>query len=849
VKTAFEQGGIKMTGEMIKILLIEDNPADARLIREMLNKFRSHAFECACADRLSTGLNHLAENRPDIILLDLGLPDSQGLDTLTRLKDSITGIPVVVVAVLDDEVAGRSTVNMGAQDYLLKGKINGKALWRVISYSIERNRFREELKRSENRFKELFNNIGNCVAVYETVNNGENFIIKDLNRAAERIEGIRKDEVLGKLVTDVFPGVVDMGLFSIFQRVWKTGESEHQPVSFYKDRIMNGWKENYVYKLPTGEIVDAYEDVTKRKQSESALRESEEHSRLLTKLSPSPLCLNNRGEIEYVNDRFTAIFGYTVEDIPNVTTWFRRAYPDEKYRQEVQNSWNEAEVKSKRENRPFEAREYSITCKDGTVCIAEVSWVEIDSKQLVVFNDVTERQRIEEDLRKSAEFSKDLLQNAPNPVLATNLDTSIRYINPAFEKLTGFTLNELTGCKCPYPWWPEENFQEFENANTAGRTKELNVLERHYQKKNGERFWVTTSIKPVNDDREVEYYLSNWLDITERKKADESLRESEEHFRLLTKLSPTPLVVINEHGEIQYLNDRCIAAFGYTIEDTPNMEAWFRLAYPDEKYRHEEMAAWQKIAADSLYEKKGIDPRESKIRGKDGSFRIVEASGTRIGNKMLIALNDITGRKKLEDELEQSVGKLDQALQGTIDAMAKMVELRDPYTAGHQRKVAKLSVAIARELNLPEEQVKSIGVAAVVHDIGKMYVPTEILSRTGILTDLEFKMMRTHVDGSYDILKSIEFPWPVAQIVLQHHERLDGSGYPSGLKDGSIRQEARILAVADVVEAISSHRPYRSALGIAAALEEITKNKGILYDSEAVEACSRLFNEKAFKLE
>jgi putative nucleotidyltransferase with HDIG domain len=177
------------------------------------------------------------------------------------------------------------------------------------------------------------------------------------------------------------------------------------------------------------------------------------------------------------------------------------------------------------------------------------------------------------------------------------------------------------------------------------------------------------------------------------------------------------------------------------------------------------------------------------------------------------------------------------------------VERRDPYTAGHQHRVANLAAAIANEIGLSEEQIDGVRMASVIHDLGKIHVPAEILSRPGRLTENEFSIIKTHPQTGYDILKTEEFPWPVAQIVLQHHERMDGSGYPSSLSGEEILLEARILAVADVVEAMASHRPYRPALGIDKALEEISKNKGVLYDAKVADACLRLFTEKGFKFE
>jgi PAS domain S-box-containing protein/putative nucleotidyltransferase with HDIG domain len=213
------------------------------------------------------------------------------------------------------------------------------------------------------------------------------------------------------------------------------------------------------------------------------------------------------------------------------------------------------------------------------------------------------------------------------------------------------------------------------------------------------------------------------------------------------------------------------------------------------------------------------------------------------------AQKELAERVRAEEGLYQSFEKLQRTLKETVIALTSAVEIRDPYTAGHQRRVTRLACAIAEEMGLPEEQIEGLRVAGLIHDIGKINVPAEILSKPGRLTDIEFGLIKMHPQIGHDILKTIEFPWPVAQIVLQHHERMDGSGYPAAMSDDDILLETRILSVADVVEAMASHRPYRSALGLDKALEEISGNRGYLYDPEVVDVCLRIFTERRFTFE
>ena len=208
---------------------------------------------------------------------------------------------------------------------------------------------------------------------------------------------------------------------------------------------------------------------------------------------------------------------------------------------------------------------------------------------------------------------------------------------------------------------------------------------------------------------------------------------------------------------------------------------------------------------------------------------------------------EIETRKHVQAELEQSLQNLKKGMDSTIQAIAMTVEKRDPYTSGHQMRVAALTRAIAEKIGLAEDQIEGAYMAASLHDIGKIALPAEILSKPIQLTDIEISLIQAHAQAGYDILKGIEFPWPIADIIIQHHERMDGSGYPQGLAGDSISIEARIIGVCDVVETMSSHRPYRPSMGIGRALEEITRNSGPLYDADVVTACLKVFTEQNFE--
>ena len=309
------------------------------------------------------------------------------------------------------------------------------------------------------------------------------------------------------------------------------------------------------------------------------------------------------------------------------------------------------------------------------------------------------------------------------------------------------------------------------------------------------------------------------------------LREREEWLSALLKSIGDGVIATDKSGAITFMNPLAERLTAWNQEEAlrqPLREV-FRTVVSSEG-DEPEIVLWAKNG-------KKFSIEETNMPMSDGS---------RNSSGHVLVFRDITARKSGEKELKESWEKLHEALEGTIQAMALTIEIRDPYTAGHQRRVSKLSCAIAQDLGMSEFEVEGLRVAGDIHDLGKIYVPAEILSKPGQITAIEYGIIKTHPQVGYDILKTINFPWPVAQIVLQHHERLDGSGYPLGLVSDQILKEARILTVADIVEAMSSHRPYRPAQGIDKALAEVVQNKGRFYDTDVVDACVKLFQEERF---
>jgi len=344
---------------------------------------------------------------------------------------------------------------------------------------------------------------------------------------------------------------------------------------------------------------------------------------------------------------------------------------------------------------------------------------------------------------------------------------------------------------------------------------------------------------------DVSFALANFENERLRLAAETTLAESEAKYRGLVEQSISGTYIIQD-GKFVYVNPYFSEIFGYDARELIGTPFERLVAEPDRERVREGIRARLSGEVKSLqYTFSG--------RRKDGSLIDIGVHGTAAayGGKPSVVglLQDITERRKAEERATQYVVQLEKAMFGTIDAVTAMLDLRDPYTSGHQHRVGELAGAIGAELGLSEHEIKGLRVIGRIHDVGKISVPAEILSKPGKLTPIEFEMIKSHSQQGYDILKSVDFPWPVAETVLQHHERLDGSGYPRALKGDAISLSARILAVADTVEAMATHRPYRPALGVQAALREIEQQSGTRYDAKVVDACLRLFRDKAYALE
>jgi PAS domain S-box-containing protein len=461
-----------------------------------------------------------------------------------------------------------------------------------------------------------------------------------------------------------------------------------------------------------------------------------------------------------------------------------------------------------------------------------------------ISRDITERKRMETLLKESEEQYRLLFENANDGiVLIEKNEGKIANMNPSVEKMLGYSAKESIGNKLQNVGLIIDNsdFQiTMKKLNDRGLLRYNDIP---IKTKSGKQIYTDTYLVD-----KAKFAQCNIRDITERKQAEVALRESEERFRIAAK-NASDLIwewdIVN--GKLEWFGD-IDAILGYAQGEFPRtIDAWERVIHLDD---HDRVMA----AVDQHLKTQSPYSEEYSVRRKDGTLRYWTDKGVAVCNsqshpyKMIGVCTDITDRKQAEEQLQRTLESLRKSFGATIQVMVSAIEMRDPYTAGHQLRVANIACAIATEMGLPQDKIEGIRMAGSIHDIGKLSIPAEILSKPTKLTNIEFSLIKEHPQSGYDMLKDVESSWPLAEIVYQHHERMDGSGYPRNLKGDEILLEARIMAVADVVEAMASHRPYRPALGIDAALREIEKNKGTLYDNTVADACLRLFREKGYKL-
>ena len=471
----------------------------------------------------------------------------------------------------------------------------------------------------------------------------------------------------------------------------------------------------------------------------------------------------------------------------------------------------------------------------------EILFSKLEKKMLDLETANQQLKMLEERYRLSFENTSDV-------IFIVDENLNILSMSQSAEKILGYKLEEFIGklvTDMKHIFTPASFEQAISDAMLIFKGETISAKIYEFMAKDGTIKIGEVSGSPIMRNGQVTGFVSIARDITDRRRMEDELRNSAQKYRTILEDMNDMYYELDLKGNMTFFNKALLSLTARSPEELQGMN--FR-DYMSSEGSEDALKIFGEIY-------KTGKPRlfVNEIVTKTGEVKYFESQAGLLldENKQPIGFRgiarDITDRKKAQDERDQVLARLRKTLGTMIQAMSVAVEARDPYTSGHQRRVAALARSIAAEMNLSRDQIEGIRMAASIHDMGKISIPAEILSMPRKLSKLEFDLVKTHSQAGHDIIKDIDFPWPIANIILQHHERIDGSGYPHGLRGDNILLEARILAVADVVEAMASYRPYRPALGLDTALEEITRNKNILYDGEVVEACLKIFREKKYE--
>jgi len=602
-------------------------------------------------------------------------------------------------------------------------------------------------------------------------------------------------------------------------------------------------------------LIGLHTDITERKKAEDLLRQSEEKYRLLADHMKDQVWLMDMNmNIIYASPSVEKITGYSSDEIKKLK--LEELLTPESLQKAIDFiSINMPKaIKSSSNDFLFRTLELEFILKGGQTIWGECSFNFIRDESgkpvsiLGEARDITERKQVEYELRASESNFRHSLDDSPLGVRISTIEGETIYANRAILNIYGYdSIEELKNKRIKQRYTPESyaEWQARKKKRLAGESG-TSEYEISIVRKNGEIRHLHVFRKEIFWDGKKQSQVI-YQDITEHRQSEVKIYQSEEKYRTILENIEDGYYEVDLAGNFTFFNDSMCRILGYNKEEMMGIN---NRQYTDKENSKKLFQAFNEVYKTG----KAARGFDWQITRKDGTKRYIEASvsllkdssGKHTGFRGIVS--DITERKMAEEKLQKTLESLKRAVGTTIQVLVSMLESRDPYTAGHQSRVADIARAIATEIGLANEIIEGIRVAGSIHDIGKISIPGEILSKPTKLTDIEFSLVKEHPQSGYEMLKNVESPWPLAQIVQQHHERIDGSGYPNKLKGDEIIIEARIMAVADVVEAMSSHRPYRASLGIDSALEEIEKNKGILYDDTVADACLRLFREKGYQL-
>ncbi|MDP2193616.1 MAG: PAS domain S-box protein [Alphaproteobacteria bacterium] len=764
----------------------------------------------------------------------------------------------------------------------------------ILEDITERIEIQKALQTSEIQYRRLFEAAKDGILILD----GDTGLITDANPFILNLTAYTMNDLIGKNLWDI-GFIADIAASKISFHDLQVNEYiryEDLPIKTKDGRLVDVEFVSNVYLVNNKKIIQcSIRDITKRIEIQKALQTSEtQYRRLFESAKDGILILDaETGIIVDANPFICNLSGYTFNKMIGKNLWEIGLIEDI--------AESKISFKELQNNEYIRYDDLPIKTKDGRKIQVEfVSNVyTVNDKKVIQCNirDITEQMNTREDLKESEEKFHSITRTAQDAILIMNDEGNITYWNESATHIFGYTKEETIG-KALHPLLAPKRFHEayhkgFSHFKKTGEGPAIgNTLELTAIKKDGTEFPIELSLSANTIEGKWEA-IGIIRDITERKKAEELLRHANRALKTLSAGNMALVQAQSEDGLLKRVVDVVVKEGGYSmavvdyaqddLEKNIIPMAWAELGLEHNLIKEfswsdtaeNQMPVSQVIRTATMQITRNIAAeteftlwRDAALaRGYTASIAFPLIDGDKVFGALNIyssevnAFNEeevrllgelandlaygiITLRSRVADEKHAMI--LQKSLEQSIQTIAATVESRDPYTAGHQKHVGELATAIATEMGLDEEQVNGIHLAAIIHDLGKIHIPAEILSKPGKLNSIEFMLIQTHPQEGYDILKDVKFPWPIADIILQHHEKLDGSGYPQGLKGDQILLEAKIITVADVVEAISSHRPYRASLGIETALDEIRHGRGIVYDPAVVDACLKLFAKKEF---
>lgn len=671
------------------------------------------------------------------------------------------------------------------------------------------------------------------------------------NRGAERLYGYTAAEMVGLSIQKLVPPGITFDANLIVKAI-RDGESLVQvdTTRLRKDGSLVEVSLNVSpIRNDAGDVIGAASitnDLTQRNRLRQSLALQDQRFRaLIEEASDVVLVMDASGALTYVSTAIKATAGYDpVEMTGRIFTIY--VHPDDV----------EMAMQSLRQilSDPTRVERLRLRYrhKDGTWRFGETAsrnLLDNPGVEGIVINlrDVTDRMLAEQARQKSDARLATLAEHTSDVVALLGRDGRFEYVSPSVRWVAGFEPNDLIGNPLTDFVHPEDRAGVVEDmAALAARPAELRRAVRRYRHQNGSWRIVEGIARNCIDIPGVAGIVFVFRDVTERRDQEQARRDGDAMLAAVSRSSRDAIVLVDHEGRIAFWNNGAESLYGYSAEQALGQN--FTVLIPDEDrtFAREDFDLVRRTGRSTFTDKL----QEAAALTRAGMKVPVEMALTPVALhgeiNVLLVVRNITERKAAEAEREVHAEAIRRSLVESVQALAATLEARDPYTAGHQSRVAGLCTAIAQALGLSKDRIQGLELAAGVHDIGKISIPGEILNKPGRLSDIEFSLVKTHAQAGFDILKDVHFPWPIAQIVGQHHERLDGSGYPNGLRGDQILLESRILAVADVVESMMQHRPYRAGLGKAPALAEITGGRGTKFDAAVVDACLKLFEEGGY---